>query len=367
MKKDTKKNKKRRRKLPNSFGSITELKGKRKKKFWARVTVGIDKNGNPERKSIGTYLIYNDAYEAILTYHKKHYNIDFNKIIVEDLFDLTLESIKEKYNKPGATTDGKKTISRYESTFKNYYKPIKKKIFKNLTQENIQNLIDNCEHGYDTKCNIRTVYNALYKKAKEKRIDIGDNFSEFLDIGEKEKSNLHAPFLLEEIQILWNNLYIIPHVDLILITIYCGLRPSELCELETKKIFLDKKYAIGGNKTTAGIDREIPFCDKILPLIKELYNPNNKYLLPSSVNKNAHISYYTLNTYFNNIFKKLKMKHLPHDGRHTLETQLASLGIAEYLRNAILGHIQEGIGNKTYNHIPLEDKLNAVNKLNNIC
>lgn len=37
------------------------------------------------------------------------------------------------------------------------------------------------------------------------------------------------------------------------------------------------------------------------------------------------------------------------------------------MRNAILGHEQEGIGNKTYNHIPLEDKFKAINKMNKIC
>lgn len=368
MKKDTKKRNNRRRKLPNSFGSITELKGKRKKKSWARVTVGIDKNGNPVRKSIGTYLTYNDAYEAILNYHKKHYNIDFNNIIVEDLFNLTLESIKEKYNKPRAKTDGKKTISRYDSTFKNYYKPVKRKIFKNLTKDNIQFLIDNCEYGYDVKCNIKSVYNAMYNKAKEKGADLLDNFSEFLDLGEQVKSKMHIDYSKEEIKLLWDNIDIVPNVDLVLITIYTGLRPSELCELEKEKMYLNKKYAIGGNKTEAGIDREIVFCNKIFPLIKKIYNSNNsKYFLPSVNNPNKPMAYNTLSKRFKNVFKILKIDHKPHDGRHTLETQLCSLGVADYMRNSILGHEQEGVGNKTYNHIPLEDKLKAINKINKIC
>lgn len=359
--------KRRRRKLPNGFGSITELKDRKTKKFWARVTIGININGSPIRRSIGLFDSYNEAYEDILIYHKKNYNIDFNKATTEEIYNLMMEKKKEKYNKPNAKNDGKKTISRYTSTFNIYYKPIKKKIFIKVTQQDIQNIINNCEYGYDTKLNIKSTYNEMYKIAEEKSANLNNNFSRFLDIGESVQSNLHSPFAKDEIKRLWDNLYIIPDVDLVLISIYTGLRPSELCKLETIKIFLKEKYAKGGIKTNAGIDRDIPFCEKILPLIEKLYDKNNKYLLSSPVDNTKHISYSTLNKRFNKVFTLLNLRHLPHDGRHTLETFLASFGISEYIRNAILGHEQSGIGNKVYNHIPLSDKLEAINLMNNIC
>lgn len=358
--------KRRRRKLPNGFGSITELKRKTNN-FWARVTIGTDRNGMPIRKSLGLFDSYNKAYNTIIVYHDKNYDVDFNNISVEELFTLALEDIKSKYNKSTARNDGKKTISRYEGTFNKYFNGVRKKLFKKLTQADIQNIIDYCEYGYDVKSNIKTVYNAMYNKAKEKRACIPDNFSEFLNLGERKKSELHIPFSLKEIELLWENLYVIDDVDLILISIYTGLRPTELCILKKSKIDLENKYATGGIKTNAGIDREIPFCDKIMPLIINLYNKSgNDYLLPSPALKDGHMAYNTLNNRFKKVFKTLNMKHQPHDGRHTLETQLASLGTPEYMRNAILGHEQEGIGNKVYNHIPLEDKLKAINLLNNI-
>ncbi|MDE5539561.1 MAG: tyrosine-type recombinase/integrase, partial [Bacilli bacterium] len=76
------------------------------------------------------------------------------------------------------------------------------------------------------------------------------------------------------------------------------------------------------------------------------------------------IHYNTLNTRFDKIYTQLKLNHKPHDGRHTFETALSELSIEVVVRNAIMGHEQEGIGDKVYNHISLERKLLAVNLLN---
>lgn len=357
---------KRRRKLPNGFGSITELKKRKTKNFWARVTVGTDKNGNPIRKSIGLFDKYNDAYEAIIDYHNKNYNIDLKNITTEKLFEIMINQKEKEYLNPNSKNNGYSTLNRYRSCFKNYYSGLKKKSFKQITQIDIQNIIDNCDKGYHIKTNIKLTYNEMYKVAKEYRVPVYENFSTLLRIGEQPISDKHNPFSIDEIKVLWNNLYIIPDVDLVLITIYTGLRPSELCKLEIRNIFLENKYAIGGIKTKAGIDREIPFCNKIIELIANLYNTDNKYLLPSVINSSKHLSYCALNERFKKVFAQLNLSHFPHDGRHTLETILASLNVNDCIRNAIMGHEQSGIGNKIYNHISIEDKLKAVNLLNDL-
>ncbi len=355
--------KRRRRKLPNGFGSIAELK--KRKKFWARVTIGIDINGKPIRKSLNTYDSYNEAYDAIMIYHRKNYNIDLKNITTEKVFNIMIEKKEKVYSDPSSKNDGHSTLTRYKSAFKNYYCGVRKKVFSQLTQIDIQNIIDRCEKGYHIKSNIKLTYSEMYKVAKEYRVPLYDNFTEFLKIGEKPKSDKHTPFSIDEVKLLWDNLSI-PDVDLVLITIYTGLRPSELCKLETNKMFLDKKYAIGGLKTKAGIDREIPFCDKIIGLVENLYNSNNKYLIPSAVDSSKHLSYCALKDRFKKVFDTLNIKHLPHDGRHTFETQLASLGVSDTIRNVIMGHELIGVGNKIYNHISIEDKLKAVNMLNDL-
>ena len=56
-------------------------------------------------------------------------------------------------------------------------------------------------------------------------------------------------------------------------------RPKALLEILTENVHLDEKYMIGGMKTEAGKDRIIPLNDKLIPLVKNRYDPNKKYLI----------------------------------------------------------------------------------------
>ena len=58
-------------------------------------------------------------------------------------------------------------------------------------------------------------------------------------------------------------------VDMVVVGLYTGLRPGEICTLESSNINLDEQYMIGGSKTEAGKDRIIPIHDKIYNLISQ--------------------------------------------------------------------------------------------------
>ena len=83
---------------------------------------------------------------------------------------------------------------------------------------------------------------------------------------------IHDRYSDEEIKTLWSKLYEINNVDIILIMIYTGLRPTELLEIQTENVHLDEKYMVGGMKTEAGKDRIIPLNDQIIPLVKNRYD-----------------------------------------------------------------------------------------------
>ena len=76
--------------------------------------------------------------------------------------------------------------------------------------------------------------------------------------------------------------------------IYTGLRPTELLEIQTENVHLDEKYMVGGMKTEAGKDRIIPLNDKIIPLVKNRYDANKKYLI-----NNKFGNHYTYGAYMN--------------------------------------------------------------------
>ena len=180
---------------------------------------------------------------------------------------------------------------------------------------------------------------------------------------EDMKKNVHDWEDDEEIKTLWSKLYEINNVDIILIMIYTGLRPTELLEIQTENVHLDEKYMVGGMKTEAGKDRIIPLNDKIIPLVKNRYDPNKKYLI-----NNKFGNHYTYGTYMNGNFNtcmgKLKMKHLPHDGRHTFASLMDNAGANDVCIKLIMGHSMKNDTTKgTYTHKTLEELLTEVNKI----
>lgn len=84
--------KKKRRRLPNGFGQITEIKNQNlRKPFRAMVTVGKTPFGKPICKLLkpeAFFSTYNEAYEALLAYNRNPYDLDV---------DISLKQLYEKW------------------------------------------------------------------------------------------------------------------------------------------------------------------------------------------------------------------------------------------------------------------------------
>lgn len=93
------------------------------------------------------------------------------------------------------------------------------------------------------------------------------------------EEQIHSCYTNKESEVLWANLYLINNVDLILITIYTVLRPTELLE--------------------------IPITDKILPLIKNRHDPNRRYLI-----NNRYGNHYTYGSYVSSNFNTCINAHV---------------------------------------------------------
>lgn len=100
---------------------------------------------------------------------------------------------------------------------------------------------------------------------------------------------IHTRFTDKEIAALWDALGTINNVDIVLIYIYTGTRPSELLDIKSKDVHLEEKYMIGGEKTEAGRNRIIPLHDAILPLIKYRLDQNREYLITNKYGTIIHV------------------------------------------------------------------------------
>ena len=82
-----------RRRLPNGFGQITKITGKYlRSPYRAMITVGKDASGRPICKLLkpqAYFKTYNDAYAALLEYHKNPYD-SAREITMSELYDRWL-------------------------------------------------------------------------------------------------------------------------------------------------------------------------------------------------------------------------------------------------------------------------------------
>lgn len=104
------KGKPKRRRLPNGFGSITELKNRNlRNPFWVRVCVGKTPFGKPILKALkpeAYFDTYNAAYAALVEYNKNPYDLD-SSITVSELYDKWADRYFEELK----TDSAKRTVT----------------------------------------------------------------------------------------------------------------------------------------------------------------------------------------------------------------------------------------------------------------
>lgn len=150
--------------------------------------------------------------------------------------------------------------------------------------------------------------------------------------------------------------------DFWLMVLYSGTRADELLSIYTANVFLDENYFVGGLKTSAGINREIPIHPDVKHLWEKYYNANNEFLFVQPNGNRIDYDYYQY--HYKHNFKNLHpeiSEHTAHDGRHTLRTELEKLNIKQIIINSIIGHSNENVGQDIYSHISIEEKKKALN------
>lgn len=333
-------------KLPNGYGSVSKLYGKRRKPWIVKVTKGWTDDGKQIRMVLGTFKTKSEGLIALAEYNKDPYDIIERRYTLEDLYNMLAEQrLKNNQKMP---------LAAYKHCSK-----LHKMQFRDIKTAHIQEIIDNLSLGYASKKSIKNLFSLLYKYAMSFSL-VDRNYAKFIKLPSEIKSNKHKPFTEEELEILWKNDedYV---VKIALILTYTGLRPSELLDIKRSNVFLDKKYIIGGAKTSMGINRRIPIAEKIYPFIKDFYyiadEFNNPYLITSNKKR---LPYATLAYKWRKSEISAIKNHLPHDGRHTCNTLLDNADVKENIKNLILGHVGKTINEKVYTHKTVEQLKEAI-------
>lgn len=338
-------------KLANGVGNISKLSGKRRNPYRVRKTAGWTEDGKQLFINIGYYKTRKDAMAALMAYNADPYDVVATKSSFADVFQLWLKDrgkhLSDK-NKSAYTSAYMHCSSLHDKTFTDIRKP------------HMQDIIDNCGLGHSVRSKIRTLLKQMYEVAIDLDV-VNKNYAQNIDVGSAATEHDKMPFSDAEIAHLWAMSDTDNFAKKVLILIYTGLRVSEFLELETKNIFIDQRYMIGGKKTEAGTDRIIPINEKIIPFIKELYDINNVTLITNK--KGNQLSYNTFFAHYKDYMIVHDMRHTIHETRHTTATLLHSAGVDEINIRAILGHSQVGVTAKTYIHDNVENLVKCINMI----
>ena len=316
-------------------------------KYAAEVTLYyyIDQNGRRKRKRCTKqFTKKKDAIAALPELLRAGASIKPTSLA--ELHEVFLQS--KKYD---ILSDSQKDKLRYAW---NRLQQLHTRDITTLTIDDMQRVIDEQTKTFYPAKDMKTVLSHCFTLAIQREI-VQYNKTQYLELPALKKAQRDA-FTNDEIEKIWgawNSGKVF--AGYILIMIYAGLRYGEISTIKKSNIHLNEQYAIGGIKTESGIDREIAFADKIIPIVQYFYDRAKELLMEVPENK-FYDNYHSLTS-------ELSIRDLPpHCCRHTYFTRLAAENVHEAVITEAGGHKDLSV-TMNYIHIPLSEKLAAVNKI----
>lgn len=365
-----------RRRLPNGFGSITEIKNRNyRNPFRARVTVGKTPEGKPILKSLKPqtfFATYNEAYEALMEYRRNPYDLDD---------DLTVKELYEKWSEKyfsGISSSAARSVTAAWSYCSSIYsmraKDVRARHIKGCIEEGYRIGTKGKEKGkkiYPSpgiKSRIKSTFNLLLDYAEEYEI-VDKNYARTFNLSDdivediENSKKPHIIFSEDEIDKLWESVGVIKYADWVIIQMYMGWRPQELATLRLEEVNMDEWYMKAGMKTNAGKQRIVPIHAKIKGLVKMNYDKaielGSPYLFNDKGQTHAGSYAVTYDKYKNRFTKvmrqlKLNPEHRPHDPRKTFITRCKKADVDEYALKEMVGHNIQDITESTYTERDVE-------------
>lgn len=359
--------------LPNGFGGIAKLKGRRRKPYIIRKTVGWIYDAEKDKYKqdiviVGYAETKKEAFEILVEYNKNNPVSSRTTINTcsSDCKDLTFEDVYNKWSERKFPTVSQSNVGGYKAVYKLCEK-LYDKSFKDLKLIDLQAVVDSCNKNYPTLRKLKILFNQLYDYAMKNDI-CQKNYSEYIDVIQYKNKNPNKQsrdkFSDDEIKQIWA-LKEDRTCQTILMLIYTGCRIGELLNLKKENIHLEEQYFdVVASKTENGI-RKVPIADKVLPFFKEWYdmNPKSDYLLSTAYGKPFRYDNYIVN-YYNPTMKNLGINHTPHCCRHTCISLLASVKTEPTTIKKIVGHSGAmSLTEKVYTHLDIKVLIDAINKI----
>lgn len=374
------KNNKRRR-LPNGFGQISEIKNRNlRNPFRAMVTVGKTPDGKPISKPLkpeSYFPTYNDAYAALVEYNKNPYDLE-PSITIKELYEKWSEEYFKTLKADGSIRGVESAWAYCSAVYGMRVMDVRARHIKGCMEEGTATVRGKEQHpSASMKNKIKSLFNLMLDYALEYEL-VDRNYSRTFNLTEETIKEIqtvrqeHIPFSEEEMGRLWAHVDDKRFVDVMLIQCYSGWRPQELGLLELENVDLENWTFQGGMKTDAGMDRVVPIHSKIRPLVERKYKEavvfGSKYLFNCMDGRSGKPTLMTYQRYqkgFGMVRDELKLnpEHRPHDGRKHFVTAAKKAGVDEYAIKYMVGHKISDITEKVYTQREFEWLKTEIEKI----
>ena len=338
--------------LPNGFGSVHKLPGRRRKPWRARVTVGwvmVDKDGQsvPDDseeavetkqvyKTVGYYAKRQEALAALMAYRGEE----------PEQEALTFAELYDKWMEIKAPTRSDSTRKDYASSRKRLASLDEIQVDR-LTVDGIDRYFRELDCTPVARKKAAALFQQVLKYAYKKGYTT-TNLAERMDHYSQPAAKIvRRVFTTEEVAGLWASDRLAAKAALV--ALYGGWRPGEVLALTPASVDLEAQTITGGSKTDAGRDRVVPIHSAILPMVRQLVADAGPVLFP-----------FSMPTYARFISG---IGHTPHDTRHSFATAAKDCGMDPTIRKRILGHAVTDITESVYTHATADRFRTELEKL----
>lgn len=348
--------------LPNGYGSVYKLKGKRRNPWTARVEVGkkVASSGKvyPEYHYIGYYRTRTEASNALADWHSKPKARDNSKRI-------TLESVYERWCAENLQNVSHDKYYRYTFPWPKM-EALHKVDINDINIDMIEKVIHDPSYPRTTQRYCKMTLKALYKYAAKHEWVTNDK-AEIMGLitvgGKLKKQRPHERITEEEIRMYHHDDFEL--ADVVLFLLYTGVRIGELCNLKCSEVSIeDRFFFVADAKTPAGV-REVPIHDKLLPIVEKWLSLNSKgkcQLIGHYSKQNKRLTHSALR---DQLQKQYGEDFLPHNTRVTFISRMQELKPAPsaVVLKSIVGHKSNDVTIDVYTRIRIDEKLEWVNRL----
>lgn len=309
--------------LPNGYGNISKLSGKRRNPWRVRINNGFTEEGKVKWLNIGYFRTHTEAKKALDAFHNDPL-ARTEKITVGEIYEILQKKV--------LPNKSESTRLNYNSAYNKYVGEIANKAIIDLKLDDLEYLFEYRTEA--TQKMMKNVVSMIYNYAM-KREYIVKNYSQLIELSEipsvKSKKQERREYTKEELERVWNDYKNgVEEAKYVLVYLHTGMRRDELSRTT---ILNDKHMIVDGKKNENAKMRKVPIHDVLKPFIHDL---------------DFQIDTQTIFNYVSSFGQIL------HNCRHSFITQSRRIFLSETHVDTMTGHENKSVKDR-YTHFNFED------------